>query len=200
MKQHLFTAVIVLALFVAHESSGQFNQGRYIAGGTFDVSFSTTKSKTGSTVTTEFKSTNFGLSPTVGYFVIDNVAVGAMLNVSTGKTKYETGGYESSSSSMSIGPFVRYYLPAAIFFQGHATFGSAKSESNFTTPGSENKTGVFRWGLAAGYAWFLNDYVALEPMVGYQGLTLTDKEDDSKVLNGGMYLSAALTVYLGERK
>ena len=106
-----------------------------------------------------------------------------------------------STSNFSFGPFARFYLPVGLFFQGFAGFGSSKFHVDVPSPGTDidQTNGLMSWDLGAGYAYFLNDHVALEPMVGYQSSTLSDKDSDDKNITSGLYLNAALTIYLGER-
>lgn len=190
---------MLLALLTGSDAFAQFNQGRLLAGGSLSMSASTNKTDDGTTVTTNSKSTSFSLSPSVGYFFIDNLAAGASIGLSSGRSKGESYNFESSSSAATFGPFVRYYLPVAVFFQASTRFGSRTSKQ-IEPIESENKYSSFDWGLAAGYAYFLNDFVALEPMIGYQRNSDKNKDSDIRSINGSFYLSAALTVYLGERK
>jgi len=199
MKKILLPTVMMFTLMIPSDSFAQFNKGRYLVGGTVAFSATTSKSDDGSTTTTLSKSNSFGLSPSVGYFFIDNLAAGAQLNASTSKSTSETFNFESTSTSLTFGPFVRYYLPVSAFFQVTTGFGSRKSEVIAPTS-QEFKYSLFNWGLAAGYAYFFNDYVALEPMFGYQANIETNKSNDNKGMNGTLYLSGALTVYLGERR
>lgn len=202
MKKFLSFAIATLAVFIAVDSFAQFNQGRYIAGGGFNFSTETNKSKSGSTVTTDGKSTQFSLSPQVGYFPVDNIAVGLGLVLSSGKYKPDGVGTTSTSSSVSVGPFVRYYLPVPVFFQAMATFGSTKAHFDYPDPipDADNSYGIFNWSLGVGYAYFLNDYVAIEPMVGFRNDKLSDKDSDYASIDSSIYLNAAFTIYLGERQ
>jgi hypothetical protein len=181
----------------------QFNQGRILAGGSVGFSATTLKFKTNSATTTDSHSTSLSIAPNAGYFVIDNLAVGAGLDLSTSSVKGDgTDNSKLTSTSFTLTPFVRYYLDQGIFFQGQVGFGSESSkykptQSNTTTT---TKNGVFNWALAAGYAYFLNDFVAVEPMVGYSVDAAKNKDTDTKRINSGLFIRVGFQVYLGARK
>ncbi|MEJ0033620.1 MAG: outer membrane beta-barrel protein [Bacteroidota bacterium] len=195
--------VTVLAFaLICSGAYAQFNQGRWLAGGSVGLSTNTNKFETTNSTTTNSNSVNFSISPDVGYFVIDNLAVGAALDLSASSTKNKgTGGGKSSSSSVTLAPFVRYYYQN-YFAQLQVGFGSGSSKytPDNSTTAIKTKDGLFGWGLAAGYAYFLNDYVAIEPMVGYASNSSKDKDTDNKNINGGLFIKAGFQIYLGPRK
>jgi outer membrane protein len=207
MLQRSTVALCVLMCIInSSKSFGQFNRGRWLAGGT--INFSSSRNETEGNSQASSRSVGFGLGPQAGYFVADKLAIGASLSFSSVKTDGKSfdpvlGSIEEAtwnSSSVSFGPFIRYYLPMGLFFQGKTALGSGNSRFDSENFDNEIKTSTFDWGLAAGYAFFLNDYVAIEPLLGYQNNATTDKGNDSKRTNSAFYLSAAFTVYLGERK
>ncbi len=87
----------------------------------------------------------FSATPNIGFFVANNIATGAQLNLFTGD------GY----TAWAIGPFLRGYFAGSdkgkLFAQGGVNVGGAD--------GSDTEVG---FGLGAGYAVFLNKSVALE--------------------------------------
>jgi hypothetical protein len=197
----LFTAFAFV--LIASGAFAQFNQGRYLVGGSLGFSAVTHKSDNGTTTTTTGKSTSFSLSPDVGYFVIDNLAVGASLSLATSSYKSDGSSDKSNSSSVTIAPFVRYYLDPGIFFQGFVGGGSATNKDTYstgqTTITTTTKTGILTWGLGAGYAYFLNDYVAIEPLVQYSSYARKNKDNDNRSINGGISLNVGFQIYLGPR-
>lgn len=180
----------------------QFNQGRYLVGGSIGFSANTSKSKTNSATNTTGHSTNFYLSPDAGYFIIDNLAVGAGLGLTSSSSKGDgNDDSKNTTTSFSLSPFARYYLDPGIFFQGQIGFGSSSNKYKPDGTGTTitTKAGVFDWSLAAGYAYFLNDYVAVEPMVGYSSRVSNYKDSDTKGINSGLFINVSLQVYLGAR-
>ncbi len=180
----------------------QFNQGRYLVGGSVGFSATTSKAKNDNATSTLSRSTSLSFSPNAGYFVIDNLAVGAALNLSTNTTKDDGNNADkTTSTTFSLTPFVRYYLDPGIFFQGQVGFGSSSYKSKETGSNTTvtTKYGVFNWALAAGYAYFLNDFVAIEPMVGYGSDSFKNSDADVKLVDSGLFINIGLQVYLGAR-
>jgi outer membrane protein W len=199
MKKVLFTVAMALA---ASAVFAQFNQGRMLAGGDFQFSSNTEKGKSGSTEVTIGKTTSFSLGPQFGYFLIDNLAVGASLSVTTSKFKPEDDNDpENSGSELLLAPFVRYYLSQGIFFQGQFGIGSSKEEFSSGNVTVETKYGLSSIGIGAGYAYFLNDHVAIEPLIGYSSVSRKEKDSDPEVkeISSGLFLRVGFQVYLGNK-
>src|SRR5258706_14271019 len=87
----------------------QFTKGTWMAGGNVRASFNTEKTKVGNVTTTDGTINSISLSPQLGYFVIDNLAVGAGIDLSTETDKPQTGPSKTTFSSTSFAPFGRYY-------------------------------------------------------------------------------------------
>lgn len=180
----------------------QFNKGRILAGGSVAFSALTGKTKDNNSTSTNSHTTSFNISPDVGYFIIDNVAVGGMLNLSTWSRKGDgDDDSKQSQTEFTLTPFGRYYLDQGIFFQGQVGFGSRtdkyKLDNSNTTVST--KYGVLNWAIGAGYAYFLNDNVAVEPIVGFTSSSYKNKDADVKSIESGIFLRIALQVYLGAR-
>jgi hypothetical protein len=103
---------------------------------------------------------SFGISPTLGYFFTDHLAVGALLSY----TSLSQGDY--SSSGFMFGPGLNYYLaqtgPGNPY--GHLAYviGSTSSGNGTTYKYSSSalKIGV-------GYLIWLNEHVGLDLNLGY---------------------------------
>ncbi len=193
-------AILAIVLLLATSNVfAQFNQGRILAGGNVAFSTSTDKSKVNSTTTTNGRATSFSLSPNAGYFVIDNLAFGAALEIGTGSYKPDGNGSEYNGSSVTFAPFVRYYLNPGIFFQGQYGLGTEKDKSTFGNTTNENKFSISTVSLGVGYAHFLNDHVAIEPFIGYRSRSQENKDNDTRNIDSGLFLNIGLQVYLGNR-
>jgi hypothetical protein len=181
----------------------QFNQGRWLAGGSLGFSATTDKSKSDQATVTNSHSTDFSLTPDVGYFIIDNLAVGGALNLSASSTKFEGSSRKNSSAIFALAPFARYYLDPGIFFQAQVGFGSHTDKTtdivNNATVTRTTKGGVGLWGIGVGYAYFLTDNVAIEPLLSYQSVSAKDKDSDTKDITSGIYFNVGFQIYLGPR-
>ena len=87
--------------------------------------------------------TNFNLSPNVGYFIIDDLAIGGQLILEAQNGE----GDFNDATSFGFTPFVRYYFAGAgaarFFGQGRLGFGSEKRGDFDAEP-------YFTFGLGAG--------------------------------------------------
>lgn len=140
--------ILIAALLVSGtQCFAQIEKGTMLAGGAF--SLQTTKNNS-----------RFSLNPNVGFFVIDNLAVGAGLSVNFSKQG------EIKSTEFGVGPYVRYY-----FGKGN-TKPFIVTEANYLTvnnkaDGIKNTTTGVGYLLGAGFAAFVSDMVAIEGLAGY---------------------------------
>ncbi|UII30989.1 porin family protein [Fulvivirga ulvae] len=195
MKKTLLAVIMVAA--VVSFAQAQTEQGSILAGGSVSMEFENNKRETGSTTVDRGNSFYASFNPNVGYFFMDGLAVGLELGVSSSTFKADQSDYESRNTSLSFGPFVKYYHKSNFFGLGSFAVGSAKSEVDDNGT-SEVKYGLFNWRLGAGYAVFLNDHVSLEPMLSYGSNTLKNKDADPeiKTLDNGLMISVGFQIFL----
>ena len=189
--------LLMLLIFVSFSTTAQFNKGRILVGGNVGFSSTTSKSKFGSSSAyTTSKSSEFSFTPQAGYFIIDNLAIGAGLNLELTTLKPEADVFDEVSTALLFQPFVRYYIKPGVFFQGAYGIGSQKDKQTYQDVTQEQKYGARNWLFAVGYAIFLNDRVAVEPMLGYKTSTLKNKDADSKSWDSSLFFKVGLQVYL----
>lgn len=194
-KEITILAIIMIASIGAF---AQFNQGRMLVGGSAELSTNADKNRNNGTTVTTGNRTSFTLSPDFGYFVIDNLAVGAELSVGLSKWNAKTAnGTDNSTTSVQFQPFVRYYLPIPIFFQGKVGLGTSKTsyDENF----ADYKYNTTSLSLSAGYAIFLTDNVALEPELGYRTTRYKGSDSNTKNIDSGIFLRIGFQIYLGNK-
>lgn len=150
---------VCAALCLSTGAFGQIEKGAWLFSGGSNLG-NTSYSPSGGTSTSLF---NLDLKG--GYFFIDNLAGGALVNVLS----------YSGSSTTGIGLFARYYIQGK-FFLG-AGFQSYSSSGSSTT----------QIPLEAGYAFFVNSAVAVEPALKYTTF------DGGSTFNIGI----GFTVFLG---
>ncbi|MFN0014539.1 MAG: outer membrane beta-barrel protein [Saprospiraceae bacterium] len=102
--------------------------------------------------------TQIEVAPMLGFFVIDQLAVGASLSFLNQSSDFGDG------TRIEIGPFVRYYFmgegKARVFGQANFDWTSIKSGDLDAVTGTA-------FGGGAGVSIFLNDHVAIDGLVGY---------------------------------
>ena len=182
------TIFTICALIVSSSMAfGQLNKGDFLAGGSFTFSTGKTKNTApvanNTSVITETKHTNINFSPKFGVFVADNLAIGAQV----GLESYSVDG-NLSHSTVSAGPFIRYYFPVKIFAEGFLGYAGQK----FGDGSGASKYNGLGYSAGLGYALFLNKNVALEPMVKFVGYS-TKNAKDSRYKNS----DAALLIGIG---
>ncbi len=137
-KQALFSLLTAVFALLSLSANAQIcPKGAIMLGGSAGV---TSVSNDGDS------NVSFFLSPTAGFFVADDLAVGANISVAASE----------GFSQFGIGPFARYYFLKGLFAQAGLDFTSTK----FDGFDSDSST---RFNVGVGYSVFLNDGVALEP-------------------------------------
>ena len=195
MKKILILLIGVAMSSVAH---AQFTKGTIMAGGSLGASFTTNKTEVGNTTTTTGTTNTVNFFPQVGYFVIDNLAVGAGIDLYSTTTKAKGSNNKNTTSTSSFAPFARYYYQK---FYGQLAFnvgsGNFKNTNgNVTTDNKFTRTGL---NLAVGYAYLLNEHVAVEPQIGYATSSDKFKTSGNKDINSGLFINIGLQIYLRKK-
>jgi outer membrane protein len=111
---------------------------------------------------------DYSLTPTVGYFITDNMMVGT--GFSMGSSSEEENDVEYKSGGMNISPFFRFYMNDAFFASAGIAIGSTSSESDASSGGftitTEDKTSTFGLNVGVGYSLMWNDRICIEPSLG----------------------------------
>jgi hypothetical protein len=203
----LFT--ILCAVLITFGLSAQTDQGTFLLEGGSDLNFSSI-SLSGASFDGEDAdddememlygedwdeaTSTFGLSLTGGYFIIDGLVAGLIIDYNSSSQ----GDYKNSS--MTIGPVVRYYIgESGVWGQLSYGMGSSKWDD-----GDDDGDGpkVSSLGIGVGYAVWLSDNIALNPTLAYYMQTHTTEDflgsgDDYKEKYGGIVFGAGISVHLG---
>jgi len=167
---------IVLLVVITTVLHAQTIKGTKVVGGGLQLQIEKAQDYENS----ETKTTDFSFIPSVGYFVIDNLAVGININYSTSKTEntFLNNTNTTKSSSFAIGPFARYYMHTSnedFVFYGQVTalFGSGKETD---TNDNKTKTSSFDMALSPGLAYFFNEHWSVE--LGFRGIGYNKQDPD----------------------
>jgi len=193
MKKIFLAAVLVLSAFTLQ---AQVGQGKFLAGGSFSLDFGTERNtfqNNNTTVTTERSYREIIFNPRIGYFLTENLALGLGFDISSRSSERANGNVENDFTSTGVGVFARYYFPANIFGEGYIGYLSQRAGAG---NGQENYTGL-GYSVGVGYAYFLSNSVALEPMVKFAGYSTSWTEDERfKRSRAGVIFGIGLQVYL----
>jgi hypothetical protein len=171
----LFTLIIFILLLCPGFLKAQTEKGDWLVGGLLDLN-------------TAKNSTTFEFSPNAGYFVLDNLAIGGNLVFA-----YDKFG-DLKATTFGIGPFARYYFTDSKirpFFAGDMTFEKIK----FTTTVGSSTEDAFSWFLGGGAAFFINENVAVDGLIGYAHSKVSDEEG-----TGGLRLRVGFQVYINRHQ
>lgn len=142
--------ILPVLLFAFDQLSAQTEQGRFRLGLGSDLNFSI------STVeNVDDNRTFFGLDASGGYFLADNFLVGFGFGFSVS----EQGDFKNNYQV--FGPHVRYYYKN-FFAGGSISFTFEGSNSEFI-----DDRQAISYGFSLGYAYFVNDRIAIEPQLSY---------------------------------
>lgn len=167
----IFLAIAFSAILTAIHA--QTEKGDWLVGGRIDIN-------------TGDNSTNIGFTPGAGYFIINNLAIGANLVIDYSKSA------DIKVTNFGIGPFVRYYFTTAKvrpLLHGSLSFLNTKVK---TPLGSESNTGMNIF-LGGGAAIFINENVSLEPIMGYTNTKYKNFEG-----SGGFSFGFGFQVYINK--
>ena len=179
--------IIFLFLFlISYNLSAQTLKGSFLVGGNVTANYSDTESQGAET-----KSSSLDIDPKAGFFIMDNLSLGALIPFTFGKSRYSYSGMafpdaESSTTSIGFGPFIRYYFPINNL-KIITELGYSWNESKTNTIGYDQQSGQQfdfelntnqnKFQVASGIALFLSESAAIEFLINYQN---TDSETESK--------------------
>jgi|SRR5690606_15653092 len=153
------TALAFLGFSNANAQDSNDTTGGFANG---DIFFSGTANYT-SSKTDELKEETFTFIPRVGFFVADNIAIGAQVGYGFSKEKFD-GDEVGNDQVLLVGAFARYYNKPANQFSlfGQLSVDYLSSEDKIT----DAKATGFDVTIAPGVSYFVSDNFALEATVG----------------------------------
>lgn len=182
MKKLLFTAAIAVLGFTSVSAQDEVSTGGYESG---DVFISGTVGF-GSSSQGDISENAFTVSPKAGFFVSDNIAVGASVGYSSFTDEYKTFDpvsfqevtVEDKFSTFSAGVFGRYYFtPDSQFsFFGELAVGITSTKQDRAFVPEDFKSNGVSAAFAPGISYFVSNNFSIEATVGVLGYN-TDKAD-----------------------
>lgn len=166
LKTFLFGLLITTGMSNAITAQ-TIDQGTWMIGGS--AGFSSTKIKNVDDATT-----SLDLSPKLGLFIIDDLAVGLGLSF------HSTSSGGTSNSSFGLGPFARYYITDPIFVQAGVDLGLEDDSAT-------------AFGILLGYSWFVDNTVAIEPALFFSSVNYDGESSDATIFG----LSIGIQAFAG---
>lgn len=186
------TLIICILLCVSFSMlQSQTTKGKYLVGissgfdlsgkslGLGSITFTSTTNTSGTIPINELTplgSTSINFQPKMGYFVIDNLAVGLDLAVSYSSSKNIVNNYKYNSEKKyyCVGPFVRYYIPVKKFLpfvEVGGGYGRMNDEFSFNDSLNENNSTLFSIGGGVGIAVPIGDRITFDALFAYNSLS-----------------------------
>ena len=157
MKKLLFTAAVAVLGFAnvsAQEEAKTFgfSEGDLFIEGM--VGFNSSEDKN-----TEEKASGFEISPKLGYFISEDLAIGGMLSFESAKEEV-AGTDTADQSTFGVGAFARYYfLDLGERFKTYGEFGVAYASQDDKL--NDYKVNAIGAGLDLGINYFVTEKIAL---------------------------------------
>ncbi|WP_075590998.1 outer membrane beta-barrel protein [Labilibacter marinus] len=195
-----FSALAVL-FTVSTFSFSQLNEGSIHLAGSSDFSFLSVNQKVefdGEDTDNATKTSELKLKPSIGYFVVDNFALGLSIDYARSKEDKDI------STNYLIGPYAIYYFGNSNvrpFLRGD--FGYGQVIQNYD--GEKQKAKAFGYDLGGGVAVFLGNHVSLDFGIAYFNSTTTYDElqlnyysegSEVKLITDGFGVTGGISVYL----
>ncbi len=204
MKKKLFTTMM-LTLCISAFTFAQVEKGNWFLGGSSNLKFASYKEKitSGGTTVENSKNSNFDFRPQVGYFVIDKLPVGILMDLSMNNQKMTNTDGEYKWTSFIVGPFVRYYIANLSGFMPFAEasigFGSGNYKETYMSTSNDHKYKQLSYRFGVGGTYFVTDNVGIDLFLGYNLDQQTYKEEDAaaRATNDVIYKYGGLAVNLG---
>lgn len=199
-----------LALFGA--VNAQTEKGSWVAGGSTTLGFNNvnTTYKYQNQSTDGPKVSSFTITPSIGYFVIDKLAVGLDLGYTSTTTKEDevynnsTYSYKHTISTFSVLPTATYYfksdskiLPYLGAGIGYSTSKTKQTTSYSTSFSTEETVGGFAWKGKGGIVFLVSSSIGVDLGLSYMAnYGKLDSNNDVKVNTGTFGVNAGVSVFL----
>jgi hypothetical protein len=121
-----------------------------------------------------------------GCFVIDDLALGLVINYTNSKLEME-GADDSESSLLTYGLLARYYVgESGLWGEGSYLIG--------TQDDGADDIDISGIGIDVGYAWYLSDNISINPSLGYY--IMNGEVDNIEMKMDGLAASVGIVIHL----
>ncbi len=194
--------VLALTLFTSgFFAEAQTEKGRFLLGGSSNFSFGTASTKIDSNnpdIVDPGRNIFASLNPRMGFFIIDNLVVGASVPTSFNFSDGDFG--DSRSFGLALGPFVRYYLGSGALrplVEAGTTIGFQNSRfTNNLDETTKTTNNTLSTQAGVGAAYFINDNISIDGLFGFQSdRQKPDNNPDNLVITSNRWgLNVGLTI------
>jgi len=115
-------------------------------------------------------STQFSIAPSIGYFILDELAVGIGMDYTFSKVDNTSEDF-TRDSDLLFGPFARYFFlttdDSALFLEANFGFGNARDDKEIGGQTQKINTNIFALGFGPGFTVVSSGAVGIEALVKY---------------------------------
>lgn len=199
---------VLSALALVGLANAQTEKGSWVVSGSTNIGFnnSTNKVKFDGRSVDGPKTTSFNITPSVGYFVANNIAIGVDLSFTAAKTtntQYifdQEVSFDTKSNTIIVMPNATYYFKSASKVMPYLGAGigyfsnTTKYPSDFST-NNEVKftTDGLAWGAKGGIVFLVTPSVGIDLGLAY--VNTSDKEDDVKNVTNTFGVNAGFSFF-----
>ncbi len=173
--------LFVTIAFLSYTVNAQTEKGKWIISGSTSISYATTNLTLefeGEEISDDTKGSIFSLTPSVGYFVINNLAVG--LDLSFASTNNDNGTTDVTTSSFSSILGGTYYFEAGDKFKPFVGLGAGLITTSSGDDDALKSNGLALRGRG-GLAYFVNQSLSIDFSVLYLNTNQKNKENSDLV-------------------
>jgi len=184
MKKIQLSIILTVVWFASY---AQFDNARYVLGGTVDFSYDD------DAYDDFYKRSSFSITPSVAKPLNNQTLVGIDLGFTVGSSKFTNDNATSKSNSISYNPAVFYqkFYPVTdkIFFnwQAKATVGFLKSVNEDEFAKITERSTSYSLRVGPGISWKVMDRVLLNGSIGGVSFGFTDRETGSSTFFGASF-------------
>jgi outer membrane protein len=178
MRKFVFIICTCIPLCSFSQIEKPVTKGNFIISGGGSIEYSKYKSDN-----VEFSKRDYSFNPGLGYFILDNFAIG--LNTTFGYSKLSVKSY-----TYGLGPYAKYYFKNGIFLKTETFYSYNIQKATEITP----KTHSLTVAPGIGYSFFLNSKISLEPSLNYS--YVHTKLDEAIFKNNNVFFELKLNLFL----
>ena len=141
----------------------------------------------------------FTLTPKLGLFIFDGVAIGLEADFSSISYEYTDEFFEFQDHENTFGPFLKFYSRDGLFVQADYSIGTVHDKYNYGYPATgEYAVKIKKLQIGLGYCFFATRSFAIEPSLMYQHYKRNsdDANSFSDLKKNGIALSFGFSFFL----
>ncbi|MCE5177641.1 MAG: porin family protein [Porphyromonadaceae bacterium] len=193
MKQKISVVAVLFCLFstfiTAQTEKGKFSisgrssiEGAYFSNRVYGDNISI-----GDREAMDVDGYSFSITPSLSYFVIDNVSIGGQATFSIAD-----GDYQSKTTEFILMPTVAYYFPTKKMIRPFVALGAGYANVSMESMSFSG----FNWAGGIGAAFFLSNNISIDLMAEYAELSARTSENTKyRYSTKGLGGSVGLSVY-----